>query len=59
MLKSERAEKARQTLEYFEKGCYFFNKNTVRCQSCFTAEFISEKQFDELTLPAGNFTPKL
>lgn len=58
MLKSERAEKARQTLEYFEKGYYMLDQTTVNCQSCFTTEFISESRLDTLTLPNGNFTPQ-
>jgi len=58
MLKTVRAEKARQTLEYFEKGCYVIDQNTIACQSSFTTEFISEKQLHELTLPDGNFVPQ-
>ena len=51
MLKTERAEKAQQTLEYFKKGNYSLDNNTINCKSCFTTEFISEKQFDALPLP--------
>ena len=58
MLKSERAEKARQTLEYFNKGWYMLGNNKVKCQSRFTTEFISEHQLDALILPDNNFMPQ-
>ena len=58
MLKSERAEKAQQTLEYFKKGRYIFAEGEIDCQSRFTTEFISEKQLDELALPDNDFTPQ-
>jgi uncharacterized protein (TIGR02452 family) len=58
MLKSERAEKARQTLEYFKKGWYMAGNNKINCQSCFTTELISEKQFETLVLPDNDFTPQ-
>jgi uncharacterized protein (TIGR02452 family) len=58
MLKSERAEKARQTLEYFNKGWYMLGNNKINCQSCFTTEFISEQQLDALILPDNNFMPQ-
>jgi len=58
MLKTERAEKARQTLEYFHKGSYTLNDSTVNCRSCFTTEFVSEKQLETLVLPNNNFMPQ-
>lgn len=58
MSRIERAEKARQTLEYFQKGSYVFGENTVKCKNCFTSEFVSEKQLKALQTYDGNFTPK-
>ena len=58
MPKSERAEKARQTLEYFVKGYYTLDQTTVNCQSLFTTEFIAENRLDTLTLSNSHFTPR-
>jgi len=59
MLKSERAEKAQQTLEYFKKGRYMPDNGNAEtdCQSRFTTEFLSEKQLETLVLPNVNLTP--
>ena len=57
MTRTERAEKARQTLEYFHKGFYTVNGEKIPCQSFFDTEFITESQLEALSMPNNNFKP--
>ena len=58
MNRTERAAKARQTLNYFETGFYMLGRYRINCQSCFSTEFLSEAQLDALTLQSNNFEAK-
>ena len=73
MNRTQRAEKAQETLDIFKAGRYAIGGNTadgstaggntagggaIECKSCFTTELFKEKQLKEIVLPDRDLSPK-
>ena len=58
MNRTDRALKAKETLDIFGKGYYSKNNETINCHSCFTTDFISENELCKIALSPGNFVPQ-
>jgi len=57
MNREERAKKAHETLDIFNRGSYKIHGNNVVCKSCFTTNFIPEEQLDEIVLSSSDHKP--
>ena len=58
MNRSDRANKAQETLDVFRAGYYSLDNSEIDCHSRYITDFITEGQLGVLTPPAGNLTPK-
>jgi len=56
--RTDRAQKAQETLAIFKNGNYLVDGENVDCQSRFLTDFITEKQLGEIVLTSGSLSPK-
>ena len=56
MNRNERARIAQETLDIFKKGYYMKAKEKIACHSKFTAEFITERQLETVSVPESVFS---
>jgi len=52
--RTERSEKAHETLDIFRTGHYMIDNLEILCRSRFTTDFIAEARLSAETVPAGN-----